>query len=220
MASITKRGNSYQVEVRRKGYASFSKCFGTITEARAWGVQQEALINASESPIRAYREQMIPRLGEALKRYQEEVSPTKKSGHKEVSFLSYWSRSSIGALRLAQVSTGDVSKQRDSMLKAGKSPATVVRYLAVLSHVYTVARLDWGYQVINPVDGVRKPRVMNARSRRPSKDELDAILYQLNSNELCMFVLLAAETAMRRSELFKLRWNQIDLNNGFYLPAK
>jgi integrase len=215
MASITKRGNSFQAEIRRKGCPSKSKCFGTLKEAKAWAKLQEALLEALDSPLRGIRERAMPTLNEALMRYQEQITPSKKSAAKEGSFIRYWCQSDIANLRLAQIGPSDIGRQRDLLLKAGKSAATVVRYLAVLSHLYSIARLDWGYQLLNPINGVRKPRVSNARTRRPSKAELEAILVHLGSHEMRIFILLLVETAMRRSELFKLRWDRVDLQGGF-----
>ena len=215
MASITNRGATFQVEVRRKGYPSISKCFKTARAAKAWAAEQEALLEASRSPLRVIRERFIPTLADALARYVSEVTPAKKSAAKEVSFLKFWSSTPLSKARLTQISAQDIGQQRDQMLKLGRSPATVVRYLAVLSHVFTVSRLDWGYPVANPVDEVRKPKVSNARSRRPSAAEFDALLKQTNNSELALFFRLAIETAMRRSELFNLRWENLDLAKQF-----
>ena len=41
MANIRKRGNKFQVQVRRVGSKSYTKTFSRITEARAWARSQE-----------------------------------------------------------------------------------------------------------------------------------------------------------------------------------
>ena len=215
MATITKRGKSFQVEIRKKGFPSKSRCFGTLKEAKAWALQEEGKIEASGSPLRTVRERAFPILKEAIERYCLEVTPSKKSASKEVSFLKFWGESKLAPKRLSQITPADISQLRDQLLRQGRAPSSVVRLLACLSHVFTVARLDWGLPLLNPVESIRKPKVTNARARRPSKEELSQILANITNKELRLFVLLASETAMRRSELFQLRWEHVDLVRGY-----
>src|SRR5207302_5329847 len=55
-------------------------------------------------------------------------------------------------------------------------PATIARHLAVLSNLFNTARKEWAIEVQNPVEGIKKPIVRNARNRRISAEEIDAIL--------------------------------------------
>lgn len=102
-------------------------------------------------------------------------------------------------------------KQTNPPLK----PATVLRRLAVLSHVFSIARKEWGMEsLLNPLELVRKPQANNARTRRlpsqdPGKDELDRqamhgelerVVAASSSKALPAIVWLAVETAMRRGE--------------------
>ncbi|MFP3607564.1 site-specific integrase, partial [Paraburkholderia sp. SIMBA_053] len=67
---------------------------------------------------------------------------------------------------LATIRSADVARLRDQWLKDYK-PATVLRRMAVLSHVFNIARKEWGMESIsNPVELVRKPQPNNARTRR------------------------------------------------------
>jgi integrase len=219
MASITKRGQSFQVQVRRKDATNISKCFKTITEAKAWARQTEASIETGNSPILKRRNSIVPTLGEALVRYESEVTPHKKSAAKELNFISQWKKHALAAQSLAGITPKDVAAYRDEQLRHGKSPASVVRQLVVISHLFTIAVKEWGYSLDNPVLKIRKPTVANARSRRPSAEELDAVLENLPTDEMRTFVQLAAETAMRRSELFSLEWSQVDTESRFvFLP--
>jgi integrase len=215
MASITKRGKTFQVEVRKKGHPSVSKCFSTISEAKAWAHQQEALMNSAASPLRQVRERAIPTLSEALDRYRREVTPTKKSAQKEGSMLNFWATSAFASSRLCSISSAQISQRKEAMLVEGRTAATVTRYLALLSHIFTVARVDWGFALTNPVLDVRKPKVLNARSRRPTSEEMALILKHTGSTELRIFFQLAADTAMRRSELHSLRWEDLSLTKQF-----
>ena len=211
MASIKKRNQTYQVQIRRKGYPSISKCFTTARAAKAWAAEQEASLENSQSPLKSFREKEVPDLQTALGRYQLEISCLKKSAGKEKSFIKYWRDNHLSSVKLTQITPQHIASCRESMLKEGKSAATVVRVLALLSHLFTVATKEWGYPTQNPVQAIRKPKVSNARSRRPTQTELQAILSQVTSNEVKLFIQLAAQTAMRRGELFSLTWSNVDL---------
>ena len=219
MASITKRGNSFQVEIRRKDVPKFSKCFKTITEARSWARQKEAAIDAGNSPILKTRHSNIPSLENALNRYEEEVIPHKKGALKELAFTRRLKAHGTAAKSLSSITPHDMASYRDELLKEGLAKSSVVRHLAVASHLFTIAIKEWGYSLDNPVLKIRKPKVSNARSRRPSAAELDAVLSNLATDEMRVFVQLASETAMRRSELMGLTWVNVDLPKRFvFLP--
>jgi len=64
------------------------------------------------------------------------------------------------------IRSADIAKLRDDWLKTLK-PATVLRRLQVLSHVFNIARKEWGMESLtNPLELVRKPQPNNARTRR------------------------------------------------------
>lgn len=129
-----------------------------------------------------------------------------------------------------------MAKLRDEWLKTHKS-ATVLRRLAVLSHVFTIARKEWGMEgLLNPVELIRKPQVSNARTRRISTqapspadapsterrrgDEIERILAATGSDILPAIVRLAIETAMRRGEIVSLCWEHVDLKRRVaHLPS-
>ena len=51
MANIRKRGNKWQVQVRRAGFPTCTKSFNRIEEAKAWARQQEVAFEWSEAGI-------------------------------------------------------------------------------------------------------------------------------------------------------------------------
>ncbi|WP_237173179.1 tyrosine-type recombinase/integrase [Paracandidimonas lactea] len=169
-----------------------------------------------------------PTLAEALDRYLAEVSVKKKSAYQEQSIARAWRGTLLINRNLAKVSQIDLQRLRDEWLKDRK-PATVNRRLALLSHLYTVARKDWGlHWLANPVQLVRRPAVADARDRRLftqirlygvsteecPRAEIDWILRYTRSEALPTIVTLAVETGMRRSEIVTLTREQIDLTHG------
>lgn len=66
----------------------------------------------------------------------------------------------------------------------------------------------------NPVSGVERLREHNKRDRILSTGELDRLL-NASRTYLKPILMLDYYTGMRRGEILKLRWNQVDLKKGF-----
>ncbi|MCD0496949.1 tyrosine-type recombinase/integrase [Achromobacter sp. MY14] len=179
------------------------------------------------------RRKSTPTLAEALTRYLAEVSSTKKGHAAEQSIARVWRATRLAIRPVDRIRSSDLTELRDEWLK-DKAPATVVRRMAFLSHVYTVIRKDWGFdQLANPVQLVRRPAVDDARDRRlfdritlrgvsedhcPRK-ELEWIIRATRSIELPTILTVAKETGMRRSEVVGIVREHLDLMHGVvHLP--
>lgn len=179
------------------------------------------------------RRTTAPTLTAAITRYLTEVSSLKKSASTERSIGATWQGTRIAGRPIDRIRNSDLIAIRDEWAQS-KAPATVVRRLAFLSHVYTVLRKDWGWtELANPVQLVRRPTVDDARDRRVisyirmrgvsteecPRTELEWIARCTRSSELPVIVTLAAETAMRRSEICGIRREHVDLLHGvIHLP--
>jgi integrase len=74
----------------------------------------------------------------------------------------------------------------------------------------------WDWLSANPAAVASPPRIPASRLRPPRPEEI-ASLYRLAERadpDLAVFILLAASTRARWSELIALRWSDIDLENG------
>lgn len=112
------------------------------------------------------RRKPAPTLSDALDRYLAEVSSTKKGRVSEQSIARIWRATRLAIRTVDRIRSSDLIELRDEWLK-DRAPATVVRRMAFLSHVFTVIRKDWGFdQLANPVQLVRRPAVDDARDRR------------------------------------------------------
>lgn len=179
------------------------------------------------------RRQVSPTLTLSIHRYLTEVSPLKKGGAAERSLARAWLSTRLAGRPVERIRNTDLITIRDAWAKQYK-PATVVRRLAFLSHVFTVLRKDWGWpDLANPVQLVRRPTVDDARDRRlyqqirlrgvPESEcprsEFDWIFASTRSEELPTIITLAVESTMRRSEVCGIRREHIDLRGGVvWLP--
>lgn len=241
MAAINKRGpHQWRAQIRKTGFPPQSKTFTTKAEAEAWVQMTESEMTRGVWVSRGEAESTS--LDEALKRYELEITPGKKTANGEKSFIRILRATSLARRSLASIRSTDVAQLRDAWLKDGYAPATVVRRLALLSHVFSIARKEWGMESLsNPIEVVRKPQLKDARTRRiadakksaeafshsatpdqrsAQDGELERIIAASGSALLPAIISLAIETAMRRSEIVSLCWEHIDLNRRVaHLPA-
>ena len=172
-----------------------------------------------------------PTLSIAINRYLTEVSPKKKGAASEQSIARTWLKTRLAGRPIDRIRNTDLISIRDEWASTYK-PATIVRRLAFLSHVFTVLRKDWGWpDLANPVQLVRRPTVDDARDRRlyqqirlrgvPESEcprsELEWIVEATKSQELPLIATLAVESTMRRSEVCGIRRENIDLRAGVVL---
>lgn len=206
----------YKAIVRRAslGVPLVTKTFTTEDDAAAWGRRTESEI---ERGLWLDTGQATStRLRDALDRYQKEVTPRKRSAASESSAL-HIIREDAGALgmldtTLPRLTGADFARLRDRWKRDGVKPSTIRRRLAVLSHLYTIARKEWRMIGLhNPVGDVALPQIADARSRRTSNEEVAAVCNATESKELEDFLRLALATTMRRGELHALRWENVNL---------
>ncbi|TAN08692.1 MAG: site-specific integrase [Rhodanobacteraceae bacterium] len=224
MATITRRDSGHWkaiIRLPRFGVRLRAKTFRLRADAEAWARQTEDQIQ--RGVWRDTSEAERTSLRDALTRYENEVTPRKRSAVSEASVLRII-REDAGSLLdrgLQRVDGGDLARLRDKWKRDGVKPATIRRRMALLSHLFTVARKEWGMSGLqNPARDVALPVVRDARSRRVTDPELEAIIAATGSSELPAFVRLLQETAMRRGELHALRWQHVNLPDATaFLPA-
>jgi integrase len=112
--------------------------------------------------------------------------------------------SELRAIRRATV-------QRYVTERCGKvSNATVAKELNVLKHLLRLAVEVWEYIPANPAYGVKPPKPAPGRLRYLQPGELRTVL-EASPPWLRPIIVLAVATGMRRSEILRLRWLDVDL---------
>ncbi len=212
MASIAKRGDlQWRARVRRRGFPVQTRTFETKARAEAWVRQVEGEMDRGVFVSR--RQEENTSLAEALTRYQSEVTAKKKGFAEETSVLTMWRAHPLACHMIGTIRSQDLAPVRDQWLKQGFKSGTVVRRFAILSHVFTIARREWGMASLNnPIHDIRLPTVDNARDRRLVGDEQERLeaAAQVYGGEIGSIITWAIETAMRRSEIAKMRWGHLD----------
>lgn len=221
MATITKRKGGWNVQVRRKGYASRSRTFSTKAEASAWAREQERLMDLGRLPT-SIAILKVTTVDALLRRYAETVTVNKRSADSEALRLRNLQRDALGAILLADLEAKHIAAYRDRRLRLVK-PGTVRREMYLLASAIDIATKEWGFPlVVNPVRHIAFPVANDARDRRLEDGEaekLDRALSNGRNPYVKPIVLLAIETGLRRREVLELTWSNIDLERRIaYIP--
>ena len=209
MATFRKRSGSWQALVKKKGFGQIGRTFDTKGEAEAWAKIIEA--EMVRGVYFSRKEAEATTLSEALDRYEREISSVKKGHLQEKKRIRSWKAHPLAKRFLATIQGKDIAAWRDTRIKSGSSANTVRLDLAIISHLFEIARKEWGMEGLhNPVKSIRMPSPPAGRDRRLHPGELEKLLECL-SEEMNQVVRFALETAMRRGELAGMTWDMVDL---------
>jgi integrase len=213
MATIRKRGNRWQVQVRRKNLEPHAKSFIHRKDAEAWARQTE--LELDRTPINHDRRRLERvTLGELVARYRDLITPHKRSAKGETLVLNAFLRHSICLKKLSDLKPNDFCLYRDERLLEVK-PRSLKRMLCPIQNLFEVARKDWGLPIVqNPISSLKIVCESDRRERRLWPGEL-AILEQAAQKTLNPIILplihFAIETALRRSEMLQAVWSHVDI---------
>lgn len=190
-------------------------------KAAAFAAAERAALHVEKRPTTALLETQT--LGAWMQRYEDEICPRKKSGDGDrrtsrqlrARFPKLCARPAQSLLPQDFGSTSKHGVARVLDEQYFLAPSTIVRQLAVLSHVFSVAAKEWHFEVANPVLTARRPSVDNERDRVLTDKEWQAILKGLDGAHPATrgAIEFLRWTACRRSEAVKLRWENVRLDD-------
>lgn len=224
MAYIQKRKTKdgivrYRVQIRLKGYPIQCETFDRLTDAKEWVQQTEAAIKDGRhfKTSEAKKHTLAELIDRYMKDYIARKVKSKQEGH-----LLWW-KAHLGKYVLADITPALIAEYRDKLSNENtrggtrRAPATVLRYLAGLSHCLTMAVNEYGWLDDSPMRKVTKPKQPRGRVRFLSEDErlrlLEACKASLNPY-VYVVVMLALATGMRLGEIMSLTWGAVDLKRG------
>lgn len=217
MAYIRKQRNMWRAEIQRNGVRK-SATFLTKAEANAWATKEEATILTTQA--NAFPNVLF---AEAVDRYIQEVSIHKKGHRYETLRLNLikreygWLMSKV----MHKIQPADMVRWRDDRLKKITS-GSVLREINLLSHIFTIARKEWGWCGQSPISSIRRPPDNPSRDRRVLPREVKAICRQLGyitgqvetkQQEVALAFLISLRTAMRAGEILSIDDKRADLEH-------
>jgi hypothetical protein len=145
---------SYRLKIRLKGYPPQTATFGRLTDAKKWAAATESAIREGRHFKTADAKKHT--LADLVDRYIKDVLSTKpKQAVKQQQQLEWW-KDKIGAYLLSDITSSMIVQYRDELASGEtyrgtqRSPVTVVRYMAALSHAFTIAVNDWQWLEDSP----------------------------------------------------------------------
>tara|TARA_R110000787_G_scaffold75714_4_gene167435 strand:+ start:1079 stop:2386 length:1308 start_codon:yes stop_codon:yes gene_type:complete len=168
---------TYHAHIRKAGVRPLHASFERLSDAKEWAIKEEAKLQRRRHGLRTIERHTV---ADAIDKYLAEELPQRKSDIGNFRKAMRWWRSEIGHIQLTSLTSGDLAAARDKLLGQTRckpngdrdplartlSPATVRKYMALLSIVFSAAVRKWdSWLDENPMAKVDKPEVDNSRRR-------------------------------------------------------
>jgi len=203
---------TYRVRIRRRGQQPIIATFPTRKEALDYGRVVEADIITG----RYFPHKKQPHLlSELIDRFLCVVMPRKSEETQQTHMapLNFW-RDRLGHKSLNDIRRADVISCRDEL--HDRAPATICKYLSLLSGVLNYGMRELGWIDTNVVSTVSKPPLPPGRTRYLSDEERQRLLAECQKSKnrwLHGLVKMALLTGLRRGSLLNIKKDDIDLKS-------
>ncbi len=112
-------------------------------------------------------------------------------------------------IRVLMITTQMIDDYKSMRSKQGVSPKTINNELVNLSHILKMA-IRWGYLDRNVVSDVEKMKMVRNNPKYLSESEIERLVESARDSYVYPLLVTALHTGMRKSELFNLKWADID----------
>jgi integrase len=238
MARIRERNGKWQAEIRlKKGQMTETFPEGTTKQqVKEWCLEQERRLKMGDVPTLNRRELERHTLDSLIQWYERDrfMCPhkRKRSYRNEQIMLKAFQQREPRLCRksFSELTQRDFRDYRDRRLgNDGVKPSTLRRELNPIRHLFRVARLERDIPVENPLQGLWLPPEDPGREPTLSVEERSKLFKATQTcRGVCQrrlwvsLILAALETALRRGQLLKLQWKDVDFVKGILWasPAK
>lgn len=169
MATVRKRGDKWRVEIYKNGVRKSKTC-STKAEATLWGAEEEKKIE-----LHAQGLQPDTLFSDVIKRYLNEITPTKRGEKHEFNRLNRFLCHPVTDKYISDVSRRDIEDWISERLESVKSES-VRRELSTIGHIFKIAVERWGYIQKSPMVGIQLPEKGKPRTQRVTEEDINAIL--------------------------------------------
>jgi integrase len=231
MATYYERGDGqWEVDIRRVGFPRQRRTWSTKAKAEQWARKVEGDMDAGT--FRRTDEARRLLMSALIRRYKAEIAP-KLADVAEKCRIADVIDKRFGKFAVLNLEAQEITKWRDYLSRSGKGNDTVNKHVNTLSAIFTAAMKEFHIPIpMNPAKLVTRLKRPPPRTQRV-KDEVIEWLVAANreSNEKARhygveprgefeaWLRLALESAMRRGEIERLDWPNIDMKaQTGYLP--
>lgn len=223
MATLTKRGEKWFAQIRRKGHKSISKSFPTKGMAEAWTRKIEREMDTMD--FKDGRTLSSITLSDLVDRYSKEIGEVKEFGRNKKAVLALLKRE-LGAVSMSGLTTDRLVEHVRKRRSDGAGGVTIGVEFTYLGGVLKAARDLWKLPVdLDAISGARAnmkymglSTKSTERDRRPTQAEIDAICKWFDDKgsrqkvPMPDLIKFAIASAMRAGEIIRLKWD--DLNEA------
>lgn len=221
MASVIKVGDKWRAQVRRKGHAPLCRTFRVKAQAEAWARQVEADIDRGRAPTPQAvlgRALLLRDVLDAYRDLRERSRPISDASNEHY-MLRHLARG-LGERDVMSLTPQDLVGYCTMRKEEGAGPYTCNMEISKLGTALRYAGVSLKLTI---PDVVAPARALlshlgligggGKRERRPTEDELARICAWLTAERGEVFadvVRFAVGTAMRRGEIGRLLWTDVD----------
>lgn len=138
----------------------------------------------------------------------------KKSTEKRKRQYNNRIREHIGDLNIHSITPKDILKLQELWNKDGLSPATVIQYTELIGTLFNYYSKQTNTRLNNPTVNIHKPTVINTRERVLSKEEIEMVFDEIQTNfTMTMFFALALTTAARKSTILNYKVKDVSFED-------
>ncbi|MHC4138519.1 MAG: tyrosine-type recombinase/integrase [Planctomycetota bacterium] len=153
-----------------------------------------------------------------LKSYLPVAETNKKVDtiRKEKEHFKNWIMPVIGNLPLQSIAPLNIERLKKNMLDAGRSPRTIQYVFATIRQCWNLAKRDGIVTSESPTILVKLIKFDNKRFRFLTREEADSLLNELKTRSLQTYriALISLYCGARADEIFKLKWKDINTEEG------
>lgn len=216
------RERKYRVSVSNKGKRQ-NRIVDNLTIARDVEAALKGDLVRDEFDIADHRVKEIVTVADVWDKYLPWAKTNKKkSWQTDDFFYRKHLKPRFGTKDLNDISPFDVERMKSKLKqqetpqgKQGYSDATIRHLLVLLGHLFKKAR-EWNlFDGGNPIESVKKPKLDNKVTEFLTDDEMERLTTTLDAwpyKESADFVRIALYTGIRKSEIMKLMWDDVDLD--------
>ena len=223
MATITKLGSgSWRVQVRRKG-RYVGETFLRHDHAREWATEVESQIDRGRAPT-GRRARDAKTFGALIDLHIDDMKDVGKAPGRSKSATLEMLHRELGPLKTSELTRERLIRFGRDRAKRGAGPVTLGQDIGAIKLVVSHAAAVHGFEV--STEPVQLARIAlrslgligkgNERDRRPTEEELDAILGHFDANPrqlipMSRIIKFAIATAMRQEEICRVTWSDLNV---------
>jgi len=218
MASVIKVGDRWRAQVRRKGHAAQCKTFRTKAAAEVWAREIEARIDDRQVSAQADSKVLLSAVLQAYRELRDTSRPIADTSNEH--YMIRKLSAGLGDRRAGALTPHDLVGYCTMRKDEGAGPYTCNMEISKLGTAMRYASVALNVSLPDVVTSSR-PLLKHLgliggggrRERRPTEDEYAAVVTWLTQHKGQMFgdiIHFAVATAMRRGEIERLMWADVD----------